>query len=58
MLTSKEQTFPTTGIAGGFLKLKRTIKGGLITSKPPFADAFFEMTLNYTYVSYHSSQSF
>ncbi|WP_278276628.1 hypothetical protein [Anaerotignum neopropionicum] len=26
MLTSKEQTFPTTGIAGGFVKLKRTMK--------------------------------
>jgi len=26
VLTSKEQTFPTTGIAGGFVKLKRTIK--------------------------------
>ena len=26
MLTSKEQTLPTIGIAGGFIKLKRTIK--------------------------------
>ena len=31
MLTSKEQTFPTTGIAGGFLKLKRTRNGVAFT---------------------------
>lgn len=35
MLTSKEQTFPTTGIAGGFVKLKRTNKKDLrIISSP------------------------
>ena len=37
MLTSKEQTFPTTGIAGGFVKLKRTIKKQL-----PFGSRIWE----------------